>query len=276
MFVDDFMYDGILASSQDLAICNFGGADAIGSAPAGVELNLNMVSILHGNKWLISDTTYDQTITTTFSICKSACYNPDDIYFSQDELRFIARWLGRKEMLEFQPIINNTLNEEYNDTFDNLSFFGTFTSIEDVYLNDRVIGFNLTFISDRPYAVRRVSGSVSTTGNSAAVIHDASDETGFIYPNVKFTCQSDGDLIITNSIENRTTVIKNCQSQETISFDEYLNISSNRNHENLSNDFNYIYFRIANSYNNSQNVIRTSIPCKIEYSYYAAVKGVGI
>ena len=55
------------------------------------------------------------------------------------------------------------------------------------------------------------------------------------------------DLIITNSIEeNRTTVIKNCVENEVIEM-EYPIIKTSFSTHKIQNDFNYNFFRIANT-----------------------------
>lgn len=46
--------------------------------------------------------------------------------------------------------------------------------------------------------------------------------------------------------------------------------------KHLSNDFNFVFFRIANSYENNQNIISVNIPCEITIKYYPVAKGVGL
>lgn len=107
-------------------------------------------------------------------------------------------------------------------------------------------------------------------------IIDESDDIGYIYPDIQIKCLSSGDLKITNSIENRTTIIKNCSTNEVISVDENLNISTSLSSHKLYNDFNFVFFRIANSYENNQNIISVNIPCEITIKYYPVAKGVGL
>ena len=74
----------------------------------------------------------------------------------------------------------------------------------------------------------------------------------------------------------RTTIIKNCTLNEIITFDEYLNMSTTSSGHKLFNDFNFVFFRISNSYNDRNNTISVNLPCEIEIEYYPIVKGVGL
>ena len=114
------------------------------------------------------------------------------------------------------------------------------------------------------------------SANEQFSIIDESDNIGYIYPDIQIKCKSDGDLELHNSIEDRTTIIKNCKSGEIISIDKNLNISTSLSSHKIYNDFNFIFFRIANSFNNNQNIISVNISCEITIKYYPIVKGVGL
>lgn len=107
-----------------------------------------------------------------------------------------------------------------------------------------------------------------------ASLNDTSYEEGYIYPEMEITVKKDGDLIIHNSIENRETVVKNCKSGEVITLDYPIIKSSDSSH-NIQNDFNWKFFRIANTYDNSRNDLVVTLPCSIKIRYSPIVK-VGI
>jgi len=78
-----------------------------------------------------------------------------------------------------------------------------------------------------------------------------------------------GKLTIYNAIENRETIIENCVAGEVITMDYPIIKSNISSHDlNIQNDFNWKFFRIANTYNNSRNDLIISLPCimKVEYS----------
>lgn len=102
-------------------------------------------------------------------------------------------------------------------------------------------------------------------------INDTSYEEGYIYPYTEITVIEDGDLDIYNALENRHTIIKNCIAGEVITMD-YPIISSSISSHSIQNDFNWKFFRVANSYNNSRNDLTFSIPCTMKIKYSPIVK----
>ena len=104
-----------------------------------------------------------------------------------------------------------------------------------------------------------------------ASLNDASYEEGYIYPQMEITVKADGDLTIHNSIENRETYIANCKSGEVITLD-YPVIQSSDSSHNIQNDFNWTFFRVANTDDNSRNDLVISLPCSIKIKYSPIVK----
>ena len=102
-------------------------------------------------------------------------------------------------------------------------------------------------------------------------LNDISYEEGYIYPKMEITIKKDGDLTIYNSIENRETYIANCKKDEVITMD-YPVIQSSISSRNIQNDFNWKFFRIANTYDNSRNDLVLSLPCSIKMKYSPIVK----
>lgn len=104
-----------------------------------------------------------------------------------------------------------------------------------------------------------------------ASLNDTSYEEGYIYPKMEITVKEDGDLTIHNSIENRETYIGKCTSGEVITLD-YPVIQSSDSSHNIQNDFNWTFFRVANTYDNSRNDLVISLPCSIKIKYSPIVK----
>ena len=106
-------------------------------------------------------------------------------------------------------------------------------------------------------------------------INDTSHEEGYIYPYTEITIGDIGSekktLEITNAIENRETIIKNCVAGEVITMD-YPVIKSSISSHNIQNDFNWVFFRVANTYENSRNDLTISLPCTIKIKYSPIVK----
>lgn len=106
---------------------------------------------------------------------------------------------------------------------------------------------------------------------NVASINDMSYEEGYIYPNTKITVFEDGDLDIYSVLEDRHTIISNCISGEVIVMD-YPIIQSSLPSHYIQNDFNWNFFRIANTYIDSRNDLIISIPCEIKIKYSPIVK----
>ena len=80
-----------------------------------------------------------------------------------------------------------------------------------------------------------------------------------------------GILTIHNDLENRTMQINNCIAGERITLD-YPIISSSISSHKIQDDFNWNWFRIYNTFQNSQNILTISIPCTIKIKYSPIVK----
>lgn len=263
----DFCYNGLLASDFGLIICDFEGSSGVETVSIGSELSLDTVSMFNGCKYALVNTSYEE-VSYTFQVCKHYC-DGDMEPLTIDEQRSIARWLNRND--GYFPL--QILQEGY----ENIVFEGTF-NLSAVEFEGDVYGYELTFMMNRPFAIQRQGAyriDFSDTSRNYN-IYDSSDNIGYIYPKVTIVCKSSGDLHLYNSIENRTTIIKNCAANEVITFDEYLNIDSSNSSHKLYNDFNFIFFRIANTYSERKNVISVNLPCEIKIEYSPIVKGVGL
>ena len=113
--------------------------------------------------------------------------------------------------------------------YNDIFWEGSFNLTEEVTGSNR-IGVTITFISTRPFL-------------------------------------ESGDLEIHNDFEDRTTIIKDCRTDEEITFSKYLQISSSDETHDIYNDFNYQFFRICNNYNTNENVVTFSIPCRYSIIY---------
>lgn len=273
----DFEYDGIHARDYGLVICRINSSNSSESLSIGAEINFNQVSSQHGIIQYITDTSYDNVLETTFQVCKYDRKKSTASPFTFEELRDITRWLNRDEVHLLKMFGKNNI-------YDNVCYEGTF-NINKIEINGQIIGLELHFISNRPFAIenlRRFSIKANTE-NYVFKFNDTSDKVGYIYPTVmkiklpETLSQDKVDVKIFNSIENRETIVKNCSAGEVITFKDILFIETSLdNHKKLYDDFNYTFFRIANTYKNRINKITISTPCEIYFEYFPIVKGVGI
>ena len=267
MLVNDFEYDSLLLSDFGCIMCSF-DSSGLETVTNGSNITFNTSPILKGTKHVLTNTQYDECLTTTFEICKNPCNYVDqsDAYFSIEEITALTRWLNRKEFLKFKLI---------KEGYENLYFEGSF-NVNRKMLGDYCVGMELTLTTNRPFALGETVKKTfkATKVNHVEIFKDISDEIGYIYPRVEITCTSAGDLTIHNAIENRDTVIKNCVAGEVITM-KYPVISSSISTHKIQNDFNYNFFRIANTYREKGNKITFSLPCTMKISY-EPVRKVGV
>ena len=267
MLVNDFEYDGLLLSDFGCIMCSF-DSTGLETVTNGSNITFNTSPILKGSKHVLTNTQYDECLTTTFQICKNPCnyVEQSDAYFSIEEITALTRWLNRKEFLKFKLI---------KEGYENLYFEGSF-NVSRKILGDYCVGMELSLTTNRPFALYETIKKTfrATKANHVELFKDISDEIGFIYPNVEITCATAGNLTIHNAIENRDTVIKNCVAGEIITM-KYPVISSSISTHKIQNDFNYNFFRIANTYREKGNKITFSLPCTMKISY-EPIRKVGV
>lgn len=267
MFVD-FEYDGILLSGFGFIVCEFSSSGGVDTISNGSNIKFTTVPILNGNKFLAAAAQYTECLSATFNICKSPCLSDDTQIepITVDEITRLSRWLCRKEYKKFKI---------FKEGYEQIYFEGSFT-INRVMLNDKVIGLELQFTSNRPFAQYEpiIKTLRFTTAGQSFIFRDLSDEIGYINVDATITCNASGDLTIHNSAENRTTVINHCINGEIITM-KYPIISSSISTHKIQDDFNYTFFRIANSWDNSVNKITASLPCTIKFSY-SPIRKVGV
>lgn len=257
----DFVYDGKNLSDFGFTVCNFGdkGLDTVSD---GCQISFNTVPVMGGAKHKLISTQYEDCLETTIQICKHSCTGGVQ-EITTTEHRNITRWLNRKNFLKFKP-----LSDEYIDLYFEASF-----NISRIELDGRLFGFELEVITNRPFALKepRIININNLIQDGKHHINDISHEEGYIYPRTEITINQDGNLKIHNAIENRDTYIANCIAGEVIIMD-YPVIQSSISSHNIQNDFNWNFFRVANTFKNSRNDLTISLPCSIKVEYSPIVK----
>lgn len=257
----DFEFDGIKLSDKGFIICYFGskGLDTVSN---GSQITFNTVSTLGGAKHKLTGVEYEDCLEATIQICKNPCFS-DTMEISSTEFRELTKWLSRKKFLKFK-----ILDEDYIDLYFEASF-----NISRIEIDGKIYGLELEVITNRPFALKepKLINIKNTVNNGVHSINDSSYEEGYIYPEMEIIITKSGNLTIHNAIENRSTVIKNCVAGEVITMN-YPVIQSSISTHNIANDFNWSFFRIANTFKNSRNDLTISIPCEINIRYSPIVK----
>lgn len=257
----DFEYDGKRLSDFGMIVCFFGnrGLETI----EGTNTTFNMIPTLSGSKSELVSIEYEDNLETTIQIAKYSCSTGIQ-EITATEHRNLTKWLLKKRFAKFK-----ILDETHIDLYYNVAF----SSINRIELDGRLMGLELNIITDSPHAYKepRLITIKNTVQNGKHSVNDTSYEEGYIYPAVEITIAQDGDLSIYNAMEDRTTFIANCVQGETILMD-YPLIQSSVSSHNIQNDFNWNFFRVANTFDNSRNDLTISIPCTIKIKYSPIVK----
>ena len=264
----NFLYDNEKLSDYGMILCTFDNS-SFETISVGNNLTFNTVKTTASDRNYLTGITYDEPLSTTFQICKSDCNNNDSLIISSEEMTSLLRWLSRRDGFHKFEI--------YQKGYEGIFFYGSFNNIQQLKIGGKLCGLELTLVTDSPYGYEDISLDFTTSASVGYSLFNMSTETGHLYPKV-FTCKclKSGDLQIHNSIENRTTELKNCIKDEIITMDGSRKIieTSVPTHK-LYNDFNYNYFRLGNEYDNNLNIITTSLPCEIHIEY-EAVRKVGL
>lgn len=257
----DFLYDREKLSDYNMILCTFDDSSRE-TVSMGNNLVFHTIRPALSDRNFLVNCSYEEPLSTTFQICKNTCHHEKPVITSE-EINAIVRWLGKKDTYHKFKIFQNG----YEDIF----FTGSFNNFQTIKIDGQIYGLEFTFVSDSPYGYLDTIALDFTTASSVGYdINNFSHETGHLYPAV-FTCRclTDGDLQILNSLDSEITEVKNCIKDEIITLDgQHKIIDSNvKTHAKLYNDFNYNFFKLINTYYETNNTITTSIPCEIHIEY---------
>lgn len=261
MYFKDFIYDDISLSSLGLQIVSFNGAQD-DDITTDSQREFNSIVLFGGKYQPFITSTYEDRLEVEFSIGKNYCGNDGSLYFSIDEIERIQYWLNRPTPHKFRIVGD----PEYATVYWEGSF-----NLQWIKAGEETVGLNVTFISNRPYALGNENLYEQTLGgkDNFMVVIDSSADEGSIVPNIIIEIQENGDLELTNTFNNKpiVTQIKNCTSGEIINFSNMLQVITNKSSHNIYNDFNWVFPRIYNVFGNVDNIFTSNISCKCTLSY---------
>ena len=265
MIVKDFEYADEFLSDWGCIICDIDAANGFETIDSDSQLTFDSVSQNNGKYFPLTTSYYSDHIEIPLQICKYRC--PDGVQpFTVFEVREIKRWLNRPEFHKFKLI-----QPDWADIY----MVGSF-DISEIKFNDQTYALDLTFISNRPFALHEaITYTFNLASDTPYSFYDISDEIGHIYPTTIITCLSGGDLELVNSQEpDRKTIINNVKENEIITCTPSLVISTSLLSHEIQNDFNFKFPRIVNKYGDRKNEFSSSIPVSIKATYSPYVKAV--
>lgn len=261
MIAYDFEFGSRNLSSYDMVICRF-GSGGLDTVSDGAEIVFNTVPVSRGAKHELISTQYEECLEATIQICKFSC-NGGIQELNTLEHRQLTKWLNRKKFLKFK-----ILDEAHIDLY-----YEAYINVSKIEIDGKLYGLELHIVTNRPFALKEPKTIIirNLIENGKHSINDVSHEEGHIYPYTEITINKDGDLNIHNAIENRDTFISNCVAGEVITMD-YPVIQSSVSSHKIENDFNWNFFRVANTFENSRNDLTITLPCTIKVRYSPIVK----
>lgn len=267
MYCTDFEYDNQKLSDYGMIIGTLndsGGNDIVSS---GSDITFNQIRPSGSDYFNLYSSTYQEPLTAAFQVVKNPCKCNGNCYLSPVEASNIQRWLCRKNYNKFKIIQNG---------YEDIHWKATFTS-KQIMLHGHIAGLELTLYTDAPYAyLDRMKHVFHCVKNEPFVLYDASDEIGSVYPDVVITVKKSGNFTLENSMDNKVTKINNVTSGEVLTIDGRNQIisSSNLDHK-ISNDFNWFFPRIINTYQTNRNDFIASLECDVTL-IYSPIRKIGL
>lgn len=266
MYAYDFEYDGHLLSDFGFMICHFDASRGVTTTESGSEISFETAPVHSGKRNIAVGTNYENCLSTTFQICKNPkMFDDDEMVITTEEFRILSRWLNRREFLWFHSF--DWCNPEVIHPWFRASF--KLSKIE--FANENV-GVELEITTDAPfgYGQEIVKTFNFTDGNLAQTFEDKNDEIGETYPQLTVVCGEAGTWTLSDDITGCFCEVQNCLTGETLTFsgDSMVIDTDSVTHINtLANDFNYDFFRFANTYENRLNTFTATMPCTVELRY---------
>ncbi len=264
MIAVDFAYDGHMLSDFGFMICEFDNKGGVNTSGTGSEINFTTVAKHHGQRYSMNNAMFDSCLSTTFQICKNPCVNTEntDMEITTAEFRDLMHWLNRRS---FRPL------RFYEDENNYGCFYDASFNAKKILVDGVLCGVELTATTNRPFGYGEEI--IQTFTDASFTVDDVNDDVGYFYPDMVITCNETGDLEIENETAGCVMRIKNCSANEVITINgDAMTIASSDSNHDIANDFNYDFFKLQNTYDETENEIAVSLDCEIVIKYKPIIK----
>lgn len=265
--VYDFVYNGIKLSDFGSIISVFGSSNGIVTSQ-GSSVAFQNIKTRQTQRFVKTGISYDDVLTTTIQVSKNSCESGNLREYTQDEIRAIMKWLNNETYSELQFI---------SDVFDEI-YFKAYANVNKITTNNKCIGFEITFTYDSNFGYRDVRHLETITDDKKTItIPIDNDRQSFLYPIIRLTMKSNGDLeIFENTDNNRKLVLRDCSVDEIIEIDCEKRIikSSDKSHD-LPHSFNFIFPRIDYRYTNDYYDFNFNLNCNVDITI-TEVRKIGV
>ena len=249
----DFIFNGQRLSDFGFIIVSFGEDGSV--TPGGISYATTNTP--NSDRKHFSSIKYDSTIVYDFAIAKLDCSRkaePIDRY----EESAIHKWLERED--GFHPLYF------CQEDFENI-YYNAYITATPVIIAGRTYGYKLTATTDSVYAYDFKSEyEFDTEADIEYTLITSSDKTGYIYPKIEITPLDNGNLSleVKEDVNQSFSVFRNVVAGKTIKLDCELGIAENIDD---TDDFNWIFPRLVQDYDDTFNTITTTLPFHIKINY---------
>lgn len=271
MYCMDFEYANEKLSDYGMIVCSFNGSGGAETVSSGADITFSQSKPSMGNRFNLYSSSYEEPFTATFQICKNPrmAKSFDEMCISTAESSAVQRWLCRKNKYHKFKL--------FQDGYEHIYWNATFSS-KQVNVDGRQVGFEVTVCTDAPYAyMDKIEIEKDCSEILEFDIYDSSDEVGHISPDMEILFLEDGDFTLENSMDYRKpTRISGCRSGEKIKIDgKNQIITTSLSTHLLHSNFNYVFPKIFNTYDDNKNTFNCSLKCNLVLSY-SPIRKVGI
>jgi phage-related protein len=185
---------------------------------------------------------------------------------TSEEYRDIVRWLNRHTFHRLRFLSD----DEYEPCYYNASF-----NVNKITIDNVLYGIELGVETDSPFGFgAEIHEILELSKDKEVIVKDISDEIGSISPTIKITCPEE-EITIKNITLGTETIITGCSEGEIITIDgntHTVSSSISGRKETIYDNFNYDYFKLGNTIDNRDNIIKASDDCILEIIYRPTIK----
>lgn len=260
--ITDITFDGISLNDLGYTVVSFDGARQ-GEIDTDSQFKYNHIFSMRGKKQPFITAVYEDPLEMDIYIAKDFCNaNTKDITVA--EMAALKKTLVRPTP--------KVLTVSGNTAYSNVYWVGSF-NVEEYVFGDRRVGAHLKFECDAPfgyYTDVTLTGNLSANGSTTYT--SASNEIGYVYPQLEITLKSSGNLELYNAADGRTTKVNNCARGEVLTFTKNLQLSSSVSGHDVLSDFNFVFYRVNNTFSSGVNTLRSNLAISYKITYTPIAK----
>lgn len=194
-------------------------------------------------------------------------FNKDSVNISQEQERAIKKWLLQRGQYHWFSMIDQR--------YGNIHLKANIHSPENIRVGNNIVGMSFRVSASTPYGYSEIIEQEFKVTDSVNIfnLYVDNDEDIWLYPDMTIQMLSDGNLEISNSLDDSKNIFKieNLKTNEIITINGSLPLICSSLNADIFNNFSKVWLRIADG----DNVITVSNNCIITLTY-REIRKVGI